>query len=451
MFDTDRVGLEAGESTTELRSPPAGYSATDGYWNADGWWVDTTPDPMDPSPSRDQPVPEGLGSEQTGTGLGALLSGLKPDRVPGYGVVEASVAHARMMAHHHAGFYAFVAQLLDVFDGDRDLAAAELAAAHHLTRRASEREVDFAIHLQRFPQVLRALDQGLIGIREVRVIVNGVTALPTETGSDLIDIILPEAPELTTGQIGSRLRKLRLTLTPVETAAEHAAGLEDRRVVVDANPDGTANLHAYNIDPTTAMAIRDRIGHLARRTKTQHDPRTADQVRADVFCDLLLRSNGDKQRATVNLVVDLATLAELANNPAHIPGYGPVAAEIARKHAETQADCRWEFTIRDNGKILSTGTVRRRPTRAMKRTIRAHYPTCVWPGCRMPACESDLDHRNPWAQHGKTNVRNLGPLCRYHHMLRTKGWAYTRHEDGTHQFTSPLGHTYTTGADPPLM
>lgn len=369
----------------------------------------------------------------------------------GYGLVEASKAHARQISEHQAGFYACIAELMTVFSGDRDLVSAELAAAHRLTRRASEAEVDLAMELVRFPEVFAALEAGAISLRQVRILIDGVAALPTATATDLIGRILPDAPELTTGQLQARLRRLRLTLTPVEAAEEHAAGLGDRKVVVDANPDGTANLHAYNIDPATAMAIRDRIGHLARRAKIRADTRSADQIRADVFCDLLLRSDGAGRRATVNLVVDLATLADLADNPAHIPGYGPVAAEIARKIADTQADCRWEYTITDNGTPTATGTVRRRPTRAMKRTIRAHYPTCVWPGCRMPACESDLDHRNPWAHGGKTTLRNLGPLCRYHHNLRIKGWTYVRHEDGTHQFTSPLGHTYATGTDPPLM
>lgn len=389
-----------------------------------------------------------------GLGAGESLQDKTAPGVPsqwGDGLVESSVFHARMVAHHQARFYADIIALLAVYTGDRDLVAAEIAAAHRLTRRASEAEVDLAADMARFPDVFAALEAGTLGLRQVRILIDGVGALPTATAADLIGQVLPDAPELTTGQLQSRLRKLRFSLSPEETAAEHEAGLDDRRVVVDANPDGTANLHAYNIDPATAMAIRDRIGHLARRAKTRHDARTADQIRADVFCDLLLRSEATGRRATVNLVVDLATLAELAENPAHIPGYGPVAAEIARKIAASQADCDWEFIFRDNGKVLSTGTVRRRPTRAMKRTIRAHYPTCVWPGCRMPARDADLDHVVPWGKGGSTALRNLGPLCRYHHMLREKGWSYDRLPDGSHRFTSPLGRTYVNGADPPLM
>ena len=391
----------------------------------------------------------------TGSGLEAGESpvedhGLTSDEW-GYGLVESSLAHAAMIAHHQAQYYADIAALLAVFSDDRDLVAAEIAAAHRLTRRAAETEVDFAIDLARFPEVHSLLDEGRIGLREARVIIEGVRALPDDTAFDLVSRILPEAPRLTTGQLRSRIHKLRLTLTPRETAEEREAGLEERRLVVDANPDGTANLHLFNIDPSVAMGIRDRVGYLARRAKTTHDPRTADQVRADVACDLLLRSDGAGRRATVHLVVDLATLAALSEDPAHIPGYGPVAAEIARKIAETQADCDWEYIFTENGEVVSTGTVRRRPTRAMKRTIRAHYPTCVWPGCRMPATDSDLDHLTPWSKGGATSLGNLGPLCRYHHMMRDKGWSYERLPDGGHRFTSPLGRVYVTGADPPLM
>jgi hypothetical protein len=68
----------------------------------------------------------------------------------------------------------------------------------------------------------------------------------------------------------------------------------------------------------------------------------------------------------------------------------------------------------------------------------------------MPATQTDLDHITPWSQSGPTRPGNLGPDCRHDHTIRHHtGWTYTRLPNGTHQWTSPLGHTYTTSGTPP--
>ncbi len=85
----------------------------------------------------------------------------------------------------------------------------------------------------------------------------------------------------------------------------------------------------------------------------------------------------------------------------------------------------------------------------MKRRIRAQHPTCVWPGCRMPARQSDLDHRQRWEYGGPTTISNLAPLCEKHHGMLDKGWRYQPVPDGGYEFTSPLGHTYIPNGQSP--
>ena len=68
----------------------------------------------------------------------------------------------------------------------------------------------------------------------------------------------------------------------------------------------------------------------------------------------------------------------------------------------------------------------------------------------MPAQQSDLDHRTPWAQQRTTQTDNLAPLCRRHHILKHEsGWNYHASDDGDYVFTSALGHTYTTSGRSP--
>jgi hypothetical protein len=67
---------------------------------------------------------------------------------------------------------------------------------------------------------------------------------------------------------------------------------------------------------------------------------------------------------------------------------------------------------------------------------------CIVPGCRRPAYQCELDHRQPWPE-GDTSVQNLQPLCvRHHKMKHSAGWTVTRLDDGTYEWLSPTRHRY---------
>jgi len=180
-----------------------------------------------------------------------------------------------------------------------------------------------------------------------------------------------------------------------------------------------------------------------------------DQLRADLLLDVLQGHRRPGDTATgggVHLHIDLATLAGLDDRPGKVAGFGPVIADVARRVADEQRRSQWAFSVTDpvTGDIVCSGTTRRRPTRPQQRRIDATYPTCVWPGCRMPSVDCDIDHRRPRAAGGCTHDHNLAPICRYHHPIRHQaGWTYQRLANGDHQWTSPLGRTYTTSGRSP--
>jgi hypothetical protein len=197
-----------------------------------------------------------------------------------------------------------------------------------------------------------------------------------------------------------------------------------------------------------------RINDLARSLKTADETRTLDQIRADVFLDLLDGHNSARggRRGMVDIHVDLTTLTRLAEDPGELAGFGPVIADIARQVAENQpqAEWRWTLTHPDNGQVVDNGITRRRPTSRQRRHVEARNRTCVFPGCRMPAVDCDLDHSRPWAHGGPTTDRNLAPLCRHNHNTRHRcGWTYQQLPNGDYVWTSRLGHTYTTSGLPP--
>ena len=196
------------------------------------------------------------------------------------------------------------------------------------------------------------------------------------------------------------------------------------------------------------------VNRLAKSLKMAGETRTMDQLRADVVCDLLKGTGVATRsgRGTVEIRVDLTTLAELSNAPGDLAGYGPIVADVARQVAAAQRDGEWRIVVTDpdDGDVAHVGTTRYRPSAQDRRTVQAIYQRCVFPGCRMPAGDDDLDHRQPHREGGPTAVRNLAPLCRHHHTTRHRyGWTYERLRNGDHRWRSPLGHHHVVGRDPP--
>jgi hypothetical protein len=244
-----------------------------------------------------------------------------------------------------------------------------------------------------------------------------------------------------------------IAVDPGSARKRYEEGVTQRRVTTEPTDAGTANVFGLDLPAADSSAAMRRINRLARHLKAAGDERTMDQIRADIFLDLL-NGRGEPSsggRGVVDIRVDLTTLAGLDDNPAEIPGWGPVIADIARQTVTEQDDAEWRFTVTDpvNSQVVHSGTTRRRPTVAQRRRVGACNLTCVFPGCRMPAAECDLDHRHAWSEGGPTEDHNLAPLCRHHHRLKHNGWHVDTDTPDIHTWTSPLGHTYTVGPDPP--
>jgi hypothetical protein len=346
---------------------------------------------------------------------------------------------------------------IDIDDAElaADAAAAEIRSALCLTRRAADFELGFAVELVgRVPRVWEALMVGLIDLRRARTLVSGTCHLPVETAREVIDKIIVRASRLTTGQIAALLRRLCVETDPEEAVSRYRGAVEERRVVIEPTVDGTANLLGLDLPPERVEAILGRIGLLARSLKTGAESRTIDQLRADVFLDLLegTHHNSTSGRGVVDIQVDLETLTRLSEAPGELAGYGPVIADIARQVAERQqgSEWRWTLTHPETGLPLDNGTTRRRPTAAQRRQVQTRNRTCVFPGCRMPATACDLDHRIPVSEGGPTRVDHLVPACRHDHRIRHQaGWKHQPLPGGDHLWTSRLGHKYTTSGQPP--
>ena len=419
-------------------------------------------------------IPAGLDDMEPGPVLAAFLSAIDVDELTGYDRIVVLRAHQRMASHYTAHVYADMASVADVLADENekpvwtlDAAAAEIRAALTLTRRAADAELAFALELEeRLPRVAQTLRAGVIDVRRAKTIVYQTTHLPPDTARAVVDRIIDRAPDLTTGQLAARLRRLCIDADPDEAQRRYEDAVAERRVVAEPTDSGTANLLGLDLPPHRVAAVTRRVNRIARSLRSPSESRTMDQLRADVLLDLLTGRHGRRRRssdgttagggndrAVVDIVVDLETLTRLADHPGELAGYGPVIADIARQTVHDQADAEWRYTITDpdTGIPVADGITQRRPTIAQRRTVESRDRTCVFPGCRMPAVDCDLDHRIAWSEGGPTHVFNLAPACRHDHVIvkHGAGWTYRRLPNGDHRWTSRLGHTYITGGEKP--
>ena len=408
-------------------------------------------------------LPARLEQMEPGPVLAAFLCSLEGESLSGFDQVRVLQSYQRMVSFFQARVFekmACISQLMHEVEADpeiaHDSATAEIGAELRLTRRAAEADVDLAVDLkERLPEVWEALASGRIDLRRARVIVEGTAHLSETATREVVDRIVEAATRLTTGQLRALIRKVCVQSDPDDAAVRYRESVDNRRIEMDPTVHGTAHLFGLDLPPDRVQAAMRRIADLAQSLKTSDETRTIDQIRADVFLDLLDGKHfarGGGRRGTVDIHVDLITLARLSEDPGELAGYGPVIADIARQVAENQpgAEWRWTLTHPDTGQVVDNGTTRRRPTAGQRRHVEARNRHCVFPGCRMPAIECDLDHNRPWAQGGPTTERNLAPLCRHNHHTKDRcGWTYRRLPNGDYVWTSRLGHTYTTSGLPP--
>ncbi|WP_018180783.1 HNH endonuclease signature motif containing protein [Jongsikchunia kroppenstedtii] len=143
------------------------------------------------------------------------------------------------------------------------------------------------------------------------------------------------------------------------------------------------------------------------------------------------------------VVVNLSTLLGLDNAPAYLDGQGLIDADNARRLV---AEAKRAY-VTPPQEDPDAAAQRYRPSRKLRALLHASELCCQFPGCNNPVSEADFDHHHAHRDGGKTVRGNIGPLCRFHHRLKTFGH-WRQYQDLWHKtvFISPENLQYVGNA-----
>jgi hypothetical protein len=369
-------------------------------------------------------------------------------------------------------------------------AAAVVSAELRLSPSAALTRVTLACELvDELPATLAALAAGRIDGYRARTIAEQtrpLAAIP-DLRRQVEARLLAKAPRQTATQLRAAAVKAVLAADPASAAQRHRTARAGRFVSPPCpEPHGMAGLY-LRLPAEDAAALYTAVdaaaGHLQRTAAEtadgntgrgggggDGDGRTLDQLRADVLaglgwsalraghlgcchpaCGHLNQPLGARRgrAVTVNVTVAYTTVIGADDQPAHLHGYGPITAAVARRIA---AHGTWRRLLTDpaTGAVLDVGRTRYLPPADLAEHVIARDQTCRFPTCTRPADGCDLDHTTPWERGGTTSASNLGPLHRGHHNDKTHHrWRLDQPEPGQFIWTAPTGHKYEV--DPEIV
>lgn len=345
--------------------------------------------------------------------------------------------------------------------------AAELATALRVSDRTVQRRMVAAeVMVERFPQVWHAQGAGLITAGHARVIVDAGAHIDD---GDARAAYAVRVLEFAQHESPSRVRVIAERIAQQYQSRtldeRHEDARAHRGVWVTDGPDAMSELHVYG--PSVLIhGAQDRLTQMAKAIAERgedeptqaDDPRTLAQRRFDLAMDLLLtgapagHDTADRLLGSISahvaVTVPVTTLMGADGPAAELSGRAPM--DLASAQVLAGAASGWDRVLTHpvNGGVLCVD--RYRPPESLRRRLRSRDERCRFPGCGMPARDSDLDHTRDAAFGGETSEDNLAALCRRHHVLKHQTpWHVVQHGDGLLEWTSPTGRTYVDRPPPP--
>lgn len=351
---------------------------------------------------------------------------------------------------------------------DTDLAlrevTSELGAAMRLSDRAVQARMASASTLdQSFPATRAAFEAGEIDAGHVSAIIDaGCSVADADLRAQYEQLLLEAARFETPTRLRSIARVVAARLDPESVADQQQRARERRHIRVINLDDDMARVMA-DVSAAHAHAIHDRLTQMGRNVREARadaeaddgvarvvDTRTLDEIRADIFVDMLLTAaptghgEGDSLgaiRGRVQVTIPVLTAAGLGDEPALLAGYGPIDRDTAARLAAGAPGWDRVMTHPHTGAPLAVD--RYHPSAELRRFLSVRDERCRFPGCIQRPWRCDLDHTVDAAFGGPTSAENLAHLCRRHHTVKhASAWTVEQLGGGILKWTSPTARSY---------
>lgn len=337
----------------------------------------------------------------------------------------------------------------DTRDARRSVGA-QVALARRDSPHKGNRHVGLAATLvHEMPGVLGALQRGQTSEWRATLIARETAHLSKEHRAEIDAAIAGQLGGWGDRRTEREVRAWVQRLDPCGAAdrARKAAG--DRRVSIRPAPDCMTYL-------TALLPVKEGVavyGELHRRAMSAAvDPdehRSKGQVMADELIARVLTPNeGEPARpgVEVHLVMTDRTLTDGDPEPAHLVGYGPVPAPVARNlvtaDSQTRVWVRRLYTDPATGDLAATDARRRDFPMVARQFLTCRDQTCRTPFCGAPIRHTD--HALAVSKGGVTDLRNGNGRCASCNLTKDlPGWA-THLTDGTITTTTPTGHQHVS-------
>ncbi|MFZ0325173.1 MAG: DUF222 domain-containing protein [Actinomycetes bacterium] len=430
-------------------------------------------------PGLDQ-LPRQADGTIEGGALVTHLGRLTPDELEtDYDVLELVAAWDRVSSWVSAQQLVAIAEFArrpDVLGADPELAKAsrapvgrvirshpddEIGAQLGVSRVAASSRLSLALKLaDTFRPTAQALAHGRIDLAKARVIVDECAVAEPEHLEALQRQLIGRALTLTPPRLRTQAQRAVMAIDPEAAQKRSTAKRAESQVLVTPTGDGVAELWAQ-LPLENAVAIEQVVDAVAKRLQSAAGPadtRTIDQWRAEALALPFVKAirtgtlDGEQPIALgtrgrspvrINVSVPASVLLGLSDAPAELQGYGPIPAALARIMAE---DSTWRRVLTDDaGRVTEVGSDTYRPGSTLARTVQMRHQLCVFPGCGARAERCDLDHvvRHP---RGPTDISNLVPECRRHHISKHRD---DLHDGGEQQVM--LAQSRSQPPPPPLQ
>ena len=273
-------------------------------------------------------------------------------------------------------------------------------------------------------------------------------------------------------EVVSTCQRESARLDAASVVARRRRAERDRHVTLRPAPDAMTWLTAL-LPVADGVAVHAALVRAAETARATGDERTKGQVMADSLVSAVVTSAQARDRAAtrwnptppeeqapapvglgLNLVMSDRSLFGVSEEPAHLDGYGPIPAELARElvtGACSRSEKLWLrrlYTSPATGELLAMDARSRLFPTGLARFIRLRDQICRTPWCDAPI--RDTDHAEDHEAGGATSSQNGQGLCEAcNHAKQAPGWrARPSPGRGTHQIdtTTPTGHTYRSRA-----